>query len=810
MEDLSLRNEFRHALDAVTPPAPWLAANVRTELRRRHREQLGARQRRRFGLTLSPGATRLLAIALVVLLLVAVGGAFLAIHRFVLQPIPIHPHLGAVSRSCASTNVDMITAKVGWQGTARTTDGGTTWRDVSPPAIPVAGKGGGTVCALDANHAWVTEATNGSGCSGKGPCAGPMVGELFVMSTADGGATWRTSQPIRGSGPSTELDFFDDLHGWLLTDSFASNGSNRSVRDLFATSDGGINWALKASGSSGDGSVLGNAGLPCNQTGLTFSSLTTGWLTWDCAQGPGTNSAQVFGPQVVAVTRDGGATWRAVSLPSTDLTCGAMPPIFSAKVGVLLVTCPSGTLVYRTADAGQTWLAGASTPTSQVDFVDGATGFYFAFDRGTKLTTLYSSTDGGRVWAVVKAGLFAGRNVNDFQFIDATTGFANVSNSPIAWVTHDGGKNWALPAPYRSIGNQICNVPVDPGAGAAPIAVKMFNATSGWAAGARRTTDGGADWTNVGPPSAPYRSAYGAGYYLDPDHAWIAEVAGSSTACADRVVVFSTADGGATWRHGAAVTPAISGGLGNVSIDFVDSNNGWLLIGPRLYTTSDAGHTWSLVSADVALRLTGCSASGSLYFSSRTTGWMQVQCNNASPSLAVTHDGGANWSAQTIVKSQCCPDSTLPSFFDSADGAAVDWDGPLLVMTTDGGLTWVRHGLPRLSYFTCIGKGGASRCSNQYIVALSFTNPNRGWAIVTNDLSGRGGPFSVTVEQSKDGGKTWINARADLPRVNSFSDQSQWNLTFIDSNTGFLWVGPKLFATSDGGHTWKRVHVTFS
>ena len=32
MDDLSLRNEFRRALDAVAPPAPWLAANVRTEL----------------------------------------------------------------------------------------------------------------------------------------------------------------------------------------------------------------------------------------------------------------------------------------------------------------------------------------------------------------------------------------------------------------------------------------------------------------------------------------------------------------------------------------------------------------------------------------------------------------------------------------------------------------------------------------------------------------------------------------------------------------------------------------------------------
>ena len=42
----------------------------------------------------------------------------------------------------------------------------------------------------------------------------------------------------------------------------------------------------------------------------------------------------------------------------------------------------------------------------------------------------------------------------------------------------------------------------------------MFTPTTGWAAGARRTTDGGADWTNVSPASVKLRSSAYAEFFL--------------------------------------------------------------------------------------------------------------------------------------------------------------------------------------------------------------------------------------------------------------------------------------------------------
>ena len=57
----------------------------------------------------------------------------------------------------------------------------------------------GDLCVLDADHAWVTEATSVSNnaCAAKG-CAGPEIDGLYVMSTVDGGVTWQTERKDSG------------------------------------------------------------------------------------------------------------------------------------------------------------------------------------------------------------------------------------------------------------------------------------------------------------------------------------------------------------------------------------------------------------------------------------------------------------------------------------------------------------------------------------------------------------------------------------------------------------------------------------
>jgi len=699
VEDLSLRTEFHRALDAVAPPAPWLADRVRQDLRKRVASSRPAnRTRTQLGLILRPTTRRVIAAVLVLILVVAAAGASLALYRYIHQPIPIRPHAGALTRACGQGNIYMIDPNVGWQGTQRTNDGGKTWHDVSPPTTADFVKGGNTVCTLDAGHAWVT---SGGGSGSYQP------DHLVVQSTTDGGQSWQRIAviPLGYTADwrinlSVEMDFYDDQNGWLLTE-YASTPIQRT---LYATSDGGHTW--NAVGKA-PGLGLGDLAHNCAENGMMFVSLQRGWLTWDCSRGFGDQPPA--GASVIAVTNDGGRTWARLNLAGlpTGGSCTVSTPIFTRSDGMLQVMC-SGlaqggwAAVYSTTDAGQSWTVHVLPGWFSVDLVDGTTAFYFA--SSPKTNTLYRTTNGGNTWTVAASGLFPGNQVGSFLFIDAMTGSANVSGSPVAWWTYDGGKTWSPPGTNRAIGNVICRQPSDPGAGTGPTAVKMVSATAGWAAGGRRTTDGGATWTNVSPPKAKNSTSGYGEYYLDATHAWVAEAVGSSSACADQFVVFSTADGGTTWNEGSLTHVKLDPhftltGNWTMSLDFLDRDHGWLTVqasnffqaeapGP-LYRTSDGGRTWTMAATKAASANNDCRPIGQPVFSSLSTGWLSAICEANPPwslSYMVTRNGGVTWTKQTLLPSISSSPPT-PRFFDASNGWLFEPNTPLLMMSSDGGAT---------------------------------------------------------------------------------------------------------------------------
>jgi photosystem II stability/assembly factor-like uncharacterized protein len=350
-----------------------------------------------------------------------------------------------------------------------------------------------------------------------------------------------------------------------------------------------------------------------------------------------------------------------------------------------------------------------------------------------------------------------------------------------------------------------------PGGGSAPVSITMMSATTGWAGGDLRTTDGGLHWHDVSPsllrngaPNLPgQQSVYPPGYadfFLDSEHAWIARSYSSSTACVDHINTFSTADGGRTWEESAPVAlglqqelPSPAPGWSQASpqpvLDFVDPQHGWLILtgsvlgrSGSVYITTNGGHDWRFVSNNAACnRVT---------FTSRSTGWSTCTTPNSFTGhveLWVTRDGGVSWLSQLLPDPPGgCPCSTdLPVFFDH-DRGVVDTFGytqQALLVTSDGGNTW--RLLPPLPPGQVFG--------------FDFVDANNFWALV-NPLTG-GKSALNSLYRSTDGGKTWNLVQRDTP-----SGWGYVTLQFVDANHGFVGQAPAFLVTADGGHTWTVIH----
>lgn len=381
------------------------------------------------------------------------------------------------------------------------------------------------------------------------------------------------------------------------------------------------------------------------------------------------------------------------------------------------------------------------------------------------------------------------------------------------------------PAPYQ--------IPSPPavGAGCSPVArewatlpprpARMLSATTGWAYGPMRTTDGGAHWLDVSPPSIPARSNQNDEFFLDATDAWVAETASSSKACIDHVITFRTADGGQTWQQAAPIpvrfavsTDVIWTGVVNHAswLDFIDAQHGWLLLGSGpvdpyalgvdgpwvgahwrvgdLFRTSDGGLHWTLVANNpgsgpdcIPAPLTGLHESV-MSFSSPTTGWMIATCG-----LLVTHDGGVTWGkAVTPLRP-----NEAPVFYDVSDGL-VGADGGLLV-TSDGGMNWSVRPLPA---------AGA---------AVDFVNARDGMAVASGDTNVQCPQSNMTdcarnfrLYRTSDGGKTWVPGSSTSLALPA---QKYWPpsyLHFVDSKNGFVDPGDTaLFRTTDSGRTWTEI-----
>jgi photosystem II stability/assembly factor-like uncharacterized protein len=699
----------------------------------------------------------------------------------------------------------MVTSSAGWSGTSRTTDGGVTWKDVSPPSLPNEIKGSRVACVLDTDHAWVTEV---AGSSETQP------GQLLVFITHDGGQTWQESAPIpiTGATPEVQLQFIDDRHGWLVTDS-GSNSAQPTV-SLYTTADAGLYWNRVASSSGSDSSVLG-ADIACIPTGMTFVSLSRGWLTWDC-----TTRFFDHTTMVAITTNDGGSSWAPQALDVRSLlpsfpfagsntgpnnsavawSCGAKPPIFGGSQGVLPVTCaaydtqqnecaslagpipcdgPTGSGwsgAFRTNDSGATWNASplpAYVGLSQIDFVDANTGF--AFVHGATANDLYRTTNAGRDWANARNGLFPGLDVISYQFIDPTTGFAYTDSSPSELLeTSDGGRTWSLSAHLAVL--PVLNawfysaedVAVQPEPRAGPWSPSVGDVLI--------SHDAGRTWvrTPVNYPLVNLR-------WLDSKHI---------VAAMDNVgppnLLESTADGGGHWQGTGGYHWQTANGIlqwPSFNTFFLDANEGWALcstFGPcrgsqnevvsetGIYHTLDSGAHWQQIGNWVA---PAGVVPNELLFTDAEHGFLAATSGDAVGRLFVTIDGGKTWRLMELPAppggwQRSAVNVLAPAMFGTHGVLLVDAPGGGFTYTaTDGGLIWGSpHAVPTQAL--------------QIVPSLAPLDSTNWWIV-----DARGELFGTS-----DGSQRWQRIQTKLP--------SGYTLVTVSPVGGSVLWGT---ATTDGG-----------
>jgi photosystem II stability/assembly factor-like uncharacterized protein len=340
------------------------------------------------------------------------------------------PFAATGSRSATFLGLCPACGYINWSMT-RTTDGG---RTVSH--APLGGLRGAALYAItfpDAEHGWIAGAEAGG----------------FLLSTDDGGRTWRRSYPSKATRPAVEIAFVSTTLGFGL-------GVVGDNREILRTDDGGVTWRTV-------GRLPVEPIEPDTNPTLSFVDALHGWVA--IADG-------------LLMTTDGGQSWRRVP--------GASPG------GVSFADARHGCagLYYAgavaTVDSGATWApvdAGRGLAACAASLLDPAwMTAAEPFDPGN-LLSIGAVLDTNHAWAF---GMLA-----PAQRGGATEQFGIES-------TADGGTSWtAYRWPTDPNGNG--GLSIDP-----LVCLSFVTATTGWAltlfGRLYQTKDRGATWTELPAP----------------------------------------------------------------------------------------------------------------------------------------------------------------------------------------------------------------------------------------------------------------------------------------------------------------------
>ena len=341
---------------------------------------------------------------------------------------PSPPTLPAsVVSSPGVTSLHMLNELDGWAITEnailRTTDGGSTWYNVSPQGVTNFGYNTGKTF-LNASQAWVlVAAVNDPMSSGR------------LYRTSDGGLTW-TSYPVPFGGG--DLDFIDENHGWMMASLGAGAGSMGVA--IYRTEDGGATWTQSYTNDpnlADAGDSLPLSGIKNNLTALDANIAWVGGV--------------IYSPEAFYLykTVDGGQTWTQQNLPAapgmqnTEVAIDVGPTFLSPRDGILAVRFTGESLrtgFYATHDGGVNWEFVSFLPgAGAVDFVSRTEGFFWTGQQ------LFTTSDGAQTWTALNSNESFGDSFTGMDFVNTRTGWIWTydSNGQYGFYKSvDGGANW--------------------------------------------------------------------------------------------------------------------------------------------------------------------------------------------------------------------------------------------------------------------------------------------------------------------------------------------------------------------------------
>ena len=327
----------------------------------------------------------------------------------------------------------------------------------------------------------------------------------------------------------------------------------------------------------------------------------------------------------------------------------------------------------------------------------------------------------------------------------------------------------------------------------------MWDVNNGWATDWRgrimRTDDGGKTWRDVSPAGlercagryAPrYTREFGpntgtvamACDSTGPDGKWSGE--------SGKVSIFRSVNGGKTWV--ASYIDTAYTHASPASLQFVDSRNGWAVVGPQppwltpqsegaLYRTADGGRSWQKVTNNA----TGLPTALDIRFLDSRRGWAVGPKRN---SLWITEDGGATWREQQVESTAYAADwgrFTAPTFLTADEGYLTAGGGYI-----EGG----RLGRKELYWTNDAGRTWEKRSEWDGERRPVFLTPEAGyiWEYETR-----------SVKWTHDGGRTWE------ARVWENNQAGVEDVHFIDEQHGYALQG-RIWRTTDSAATWTEVY----